>query len=71
MDESLPGTMAFGSPVPTSTVGATFNNNIDGLLSGVKWRNYTAGTPISYSFTDSINDYESTYANRASHAASF
>jgi serralysin len=71
MDESLPGTMAFGSPVPTSTVGATFNNNIDGLLSGVKWRNYTAGTPISYSFTDSINDYESTYADRGSHAASF
>jgi serralysin len=71
MDVSLPATMPFGSPVPTSTVGATFNNNIDGLLSGVKWRDYTASAPISYSFTDNINDYESTYANRASHAASF
>ena len=71
MDVSFPGTMPFGSPVPTSTVGATFDNNIDGLLSGLKWRDYTAGAPISYSFTDNINDYESTYANRASHAASF
>lgn len=63
--------MPFGSPVPTSSVGATLNNNIDGLLSGVKWRNYTVNAPITYSFTDSINDYESTYADRALHAASF
>jgi serralysin len=63
--------MPFGTPVPTSTVGATFNNNIDGLLSGVKWRDYTANAPISYSFTDNISDYELSYANRASHALSY
>ncbi|MCP2732171.1 M10 family metallopeptidase [Limnofasciculus baicalensis] len=51
----------------TATVTATGNNNIDGLLSGVKW----ASTSISFSFTDSINDYESGYPDRASHAASF
>jgi serralysin len=71
MNESHPRAMPFGSPVPTSAVGATLNNNIDGLLGGLKWRDYTAGAPITYSFTDSINDYESTYSNRATHAASF
>lgn len=63
--------MPFGTPVPSTTVGATFNNNIDGLLSGVKWLNFTPNSPITFSFTDSINDYEASYPNRASHAASF
>jgi serralysin len=59
--------MAFGVPTASTTVAATGNNNIDGLLSGVKW----ASNSVSFSFTDSINDYESGYENRASHGASF
>jgi serralysin len=59
--------MSFGVPTPSTTVTATGNNNIDGLLRGVKW----ASNSVSFSFTDSINDYESGYANRATHAASF
>ncbi len=59
--------MAFGVPTPSTTVTSTGNNNIDGLLSGVKW----ASTSVSFSFTDSINDYELGYPDRASHAASF
>jgi serralysin len=57
----------FGVPVATSTVTATGDNNIDGLLSGVKW----ASTQISFSFTSSINDYESGYADRAAHGLNF
>ncbi len=57
----------FGTPTPATTVTATGNNNIDGLLSGVKW----ASNSVSFSFTDSINDYEAGYADRTSHAASF
>jgi serralysin len=59
--------MAFGVPTPSTTVTSTGNNNIDGLLIGTKW----TSTSVSFSFTDSINDYESGYENRASHAASF
>jgi serralysin len=58
---------AFGVPTPATAVTATGDNNIDGLLSGVKW----ASNSVSFSFTDSIDDYESGYADRASHAASF
>ncbi len=59
--------MPFGVPSPTDTVTATNNNNIDGLLIGTKWR----GVTVSFSFTDSIADYESDYPDRASHGASF
>ena len=59
--------MAFGVPTPSTTVAATGNNNIDGLLSGSKW----ASNSVSFSFTDSINDYELGYPKRATHAASF
>ncbi|MBD2503726.1 M10 family metallopeptidase [Anabaena azotica] len=58
---------SFGIPTPATTVSATYDNNIDGLLSGVKW----SSTSISFSFTDSINDYELGYTDRASHAISF
>ncbi len=51
----------------STTVSATGNNNIDGLLSGMRW----TSNSVSFSFTDSINDYESGYPNRADHAASF
>ena len=50
----------FGSPLQTSCVGSTLNTNIDGLLGGLKWRDYIINAPITYSFTDSINDYDST-----------
>jgi len=59
--------MAFGVPTPSTTVTSTGNNNIDGLLRGSKW----ASNSVSFSFTDSINDYEAGYPDRASHAASF
>jgi serralysin len=58
---------AFGGTTSTATVAATGDRNIDGLLSGVKW----ASNSISFSFTDSIDDYESGYSDRASHATSF
>ncbi|MEH2183372.1 M10 family metallopeptidase [Nostoc sp.] len=51
----------------TTTVTATGDNNIDGLLIGVKW----ASPSVSFSFTDSIDDYESDYRDRAIHAVSF
>jgi serralysin len=57
----------FGVPVAAVAVGATGDNNIDGLLRGVRW----ASGSISFSFTDSIDDYEGGYADRASHGASF
>jgi len=57
-DRIMPGTIA-------NT--ATFNNNIDALLTGSRWDT----TSLSFSFTDSIADYGPTYSNRASHAASF
>jgi serralysin len=62
-----PSSEVFGTPTSTTNVTATGNNNIDGLLSGIKW----ASTSLSYSFTDSINDYEANYADRAAHGASF
>ena len=63
--------MPFGVPVATATVSATNNNNIDGLLDGIKWRDFAPTTPITFSFTDAIGDYESTYQDRAGHATSF
>ncbi|NEN94901.1 MAG: protease [Moorea sp. SIO3I7] len=51
----------------STTVTATGNNNIDGLLSGVKW----SSTSLSFSFPNSINDYESNYPHRTYHGASF
>jgi serralysin len=62
-----PSSETFGTPTPATTVAATGNNNIDGLLSGVKW----ASNSVSFSFTDSIDDYETDYENRADHGASF
>lgn len=58
---------AFGGSTPTATVSATGDPNIDGLLIGTKW----ASTSVSFSFTNSISDYELGYADRAGHAASF
>jgi hypothetical protein len=58
---------AFGISTPTTTVAATGNTNIDGLLSGVKW----SSTSVSFSFPDSINDYEANYYDRAYHGATF
>ncbi|MDY6783634.1 MAG: M10 family metallopeptidase, partial [Cyanobacteriota bacterium] len=58
---------AFGVPTPSTTVTPTYDNNIDGLLKATKW----ASSSVSFSFTDSINDYELGYPSRASHAASF
>ena len=51
----------------TTTVTATDDNNIDGLLIGVK----CASPSVSFSFTDSIDDYESDYPYRAIHTVSF
>ncbi len=59
--------MTFGVPTPSTSVAATGDNNIDGLLSGSKW----ASNSVSFSFTNSIDDYESGYSDRTSHAASF
>ncbi|MEQ9372043.1 hypothetical protein [Coleofasciculus sp. F4-SAH-05] len=56
--------MSFGVPTPSTTVTATDDNNIDGLLDGAKWKSNS----VSFSFTNSINDYESGYPNRADHA---
>jgi serralysin len=59
--------MPFGIPTSSSTVTATFDNNIDGLLSGTKW----TSSSVTFSFTDSINDYETGYSDRTSHELSF
>jgi serralysin len=49
---------AFGVAEPAITVNnPTFDNNTDALISGNRW----ASSNISFSFTDSINDYESRY----------
>ncbi len=57
----------FGVPVATATVAATGDHNIDGVLSGVRW----ASTAVTFSFTNSISDYELGYEDRALHAASY
>jgi serralysin len=62
-----PRSNAFGLPTATTTTTATGDNNIDGLLSGIRW----ASTSVSFSFTNSFSDYESGYANASSHSASF
>jgi len=58
---------AFGGTTSTATVAATGDRNIDGLLQGTKW----ASRSISFSFTNSIADYESGYPDRDSHSSSF
>ncbi len=58
---------AFGVATPSTSVASTGINNIDGLLSGSKW----SSSSVSFSFTNSINDYEAGYPARTSHAASF
>jgi serralysin len=57
----------FGTPTASTTVAATGDNNIDGLLIGRKW----SSNSVTFSFTDSIDDYESGYPDRASHGASY
>lgn len=59
--------MPFNSPVAVLSVQPTYNNNIDGLLCGVKWAGYSTVSPITYSFPDSILDYEQYYPNWQSH----
>lgn len=71
---------AFGDATATSGVAATGNNNIDGLLAGIKW----ASASISYSFTNAFDfrwisypttfdytDYEAGYPDAATHDSSF
>ncbi|MBD2088715.1 M10 family metallopeptidase C-terminal domain-containing protein [Microcoleus sp. FACHB-1515] len=70
ISRSLPLTQplpAFGGTTPTATVAATGDRNIDGLLSGAKWNTNS----VTFSFTDSISDYESGYPDRAAHATNF
>jgi serralysin len=64
---SLERADSFGTTTASTTVAATGDNNIDGLLIGTKW----SSTSVTFGFTDSIDDYESGYENRASHAASY
>ncbi len=63
----LQQTETFGVPTPATTVSATGDNNIDGLLVGSKW----SSTSVSFGFTDSIADYESGYPDLANHGLSF
>jgi serralysin len=58
---------AFGSATATASVTATNDNNINGVLSGLRW----SSTSLTFSFTDSIDDYESNYQDRSLHAANF
>jgi serralysin len=58
----------FGVPTGTTTITASTDNNIDGLLSDDRW----ASTSVTYSFTDNFsNDYESGYSNASIHSSSF
>lgn len=63
--------MPFGIPTPTANVSPTNDKLIDGLLVGVKWRDYDIKNPISFSFTDSISDYETSDKNLSSYASGF
>jgi serralysin len=58
---------AFGEATASTATTATFDNNIDGLLIGTQW----SSRSISFSFTDSIDDYETGYPSRDGHGASF
>jgi serralysin len=58
---------AFGSATTTTSVTATNDNNIDGLLYETRW----SSTSLTFSFTDSIDDYETGYHDRGSHATGF
>ncbi len=58
---------AFGTPTAITSTVATLNNNIDGLLSVNRWIN----PAITFSFTDSITDYESGYDQLAQHTTTF
>jgi len=51
-DTSAAATVAAAAPAGWTTVSATGNREIDGLLSGYKWSG-----PITYSFPDSKSDY--------------
>jgi serralysin len=78
-ESSSPRADAFGSGTATAAVGATGDNNIDGLIQGTKW----ASNSVTFGFTDSAaeetflffttgwTDYELGYDNIASHSASF
>ncbi len=67
MASSLERSDTFGTPTASTTVAATGDNNIDGLLIGRKW----SSNSVTFSFTDSIDDYESGYPDRASHGTSY
>lgn len=67
IESGPPRAYEFGVPTSATTITATGDNNIDGLLVGTKW----SSTSVSFSFTDSIDDYESNYADRTAHGASF
>lgn len=49
---------AFGVPTSIKTVAATGDNNIDGLLDGTAW----LSNAVTFSFPDSMNDYETGYS---------
>src|SRR5262245_60363283 len=49
-----------------STVSATGNNDIDGLLSGYRWTGV-----LTYSFTDAVSDYSAGYGSGEPTAAGF
>jgi serralysin len=67
ISSSSDSTGGFGNITETVTVSATGDNNIDGLLFGSQW----AASAISFSFTDSISDYESGYYRLSAHEAGF
>jgi serralysin len=60
-------TGGFGNITAALPVSATGDNNVDSLLFGSQW----ALPVVSFSFTDSIADYESDYHRRSTHEAGF
>jgi serralysin len=60
-------TNAFGAATASIATTATFDNNIDALLSDNHW----ASPNVTFSFTSGIDDYEAGYPNLAVHSASF
>lgn len=61
-DSSSGLNQAFGVPVDWASVDSSSSRNINGLLTGQKW----ASTSVSFSFPDSIADYEAGYPDRYS-----
>jgi serralysin len=56
----IPSLNAFGVATPAIAFNTpTFDNNIDALIIGARW----TSSDITFSFTDSINDYEVGYSN--------